>query len=61
MKTRSGIFGTAGWLSLKFRFNKARISGIHFHGDLIGEMRLFILICKKNYVIARIILNFTEN
>ena len=26
-----------------------------------GKLCLFILICKKNYVIARIILNFTEN
>ena len=26
-----------------------------------GKLCLFILICNKNYVIARIILNFTEN
>ena len=61
MKTRSGIFGTAGWFSLKILSNKVYISGIWFNGNFRGKLCLFILICKKNYVIARIILNFTEN
>ena len=38
MKTRSGIFGTAGWFSLKFRFNKVYISGIRFKGNLMGKI-----------------------
>ena len=53
MKTRSGIFGTAGWFSLKFRFNKARISGIHFHGDLIGEKCAYLYSSARKIMLLR--------